>query len=130
MKSGTIFNRKEPEQKIDFDKNIDCSSLANSLYSIDFNNPVKIRENSKENDNFAKDINQMQNMLNKTFEDNTKEKEIEKMKKKIEEMDAIIKKQNEEFKKKEEENSKYKSIIAEKENEIKKKLEEKEKKIK
>ena len=122
MKSGTIFIKKVPEQKIDFDKNIDCSSLANSLYSIDIsNNPVKKRESSKENDNFAKDINQMKNMFNKTFEENSKEKEIEKMKKQIEEMDAIIKKQNEEFKKKEEENAKYKNIITEKEKEIKKK---------
>ena len=127
MKSGMIFTKKVPEQKIDLDlkNNIDSSSLANSLYSID----IQKRESSKENDIFAKDINQMKNMFNRTLEDNPKEKEIEIMKKKMAEMEEMMKKQNEEFKKKEEENKKkYKNMIAQKENEIKKQLEEKEKK--
>ena len=127
MKSGMIFNKKVPEQHAELDN----SSLENSLFSIEnVNNPIVLPKKiikKEENDDFIKGINQMKNVVDKTLEDNNKEKELEKMKKEMEEM---IKAHKEELMKKEKENEKkYNDALLQKENEMKKQLEEKEKKL-
>ena len=129
MKSGTIFNKKVPEQNAELNlKNLDSSSLlGNSLYSIESLNNAMVfqKKNKQECDDFTKGLNQMNVMVNKTLENNEKEELIEKMKR---QMDELIRQHKEEIKKKEEENeSKYQKALAEKEKEMKKKLEEKEK---
>ena len=127
MKSGTIFNKKVPEQNVDLNlKNLDTSSLANSYYSIESLNNAMIlpkKNNNKENDIFTKELNKLNNELTKTIEDKSKEDLIEKMKK---QMDEMIKNHEEELKRREEENEKkYKEALAKKEKEMK----EKEKKL-
>ena len=126
MKSGTIFKKNVKEQTLDLGlKNIDSASLANSLYSIDSISSAMVFK--KGNEDFAKNINQLNNKVKTTLEDTIKENEIEKMKK---EMEELIKKHQEELKKKEEENErKYKEALAQKENEMKKQMEEKERKL-
>ena len=54
-------------------------------------------------DDIINGINQLNNMVNKTLEENEKESMIEKMKK---EMEDMVKKHQEELRKKEEENEK------------------------
>ena len=131
MKSGTIFNKKVPEQTVDLNikNNLDNSSLlGNSLYSIESLNNAMVfqkKNNNKECEDFAKGLNQINANINKTLENNEKDDLIEKMKKQMEE---LIKQHQEEIRKKEEENnSRYQKALAEKDNEMKKKLEEKEK---
>ena len=130
LKSATIFNKKVPEQGIDLSiKNVDSSYLANSLYSIEsLNNAMTFpKKNIKNDEEFLKEINQMQNMVEKTLEEKNKEDEIEKVKKELEEEK---KKHEEELKRKEEENQKkYKEALAKKENELKQQLEEMKSKI-
>ena len=130
LKSATIFNKKVLEQGVDLSiKNIDSSLLANSLYSIEsLNNAMTFpKKNNKNDEEFLKEINQMQNMMEKNIEEKNKEDEIEKLKKELEEEKR---KHEEELKKKEEENQKkYKEALAKKENELKKQLEEMKSKI-
>ena len=54
MKSGTIFNKKVPEQNVENIKILDNSSLANSLYSIESLNNAMVfqKKNNKECDDF------------------------------------------------------------------------------
>ena len=89
MKSGTIFIKKVPEQHINLELDNDSSNNLNN------ENIIINKENI--NDNFIKEINEMNSLYNKTLENDLKEKEIQKMKK---EMEEIIKKHKEELKKK------------------------------
>ena len=104
MKSGTIFNRKVPEQTVDLNikNNLDSSSLlGNSLYSIESLNNAMVfqkKNNNKECEDFTKGLNQINANINKTLENNEKDDLIEKMKK---QMDELIKQHQEEIKKKE-----------------------------
>ena len=73
MKSGTIFNRKVPEQTVDLNikNNLDSSSLlGNSLYSIESLNNAMVfqkKNNNKECEDFAKGLNQINANINKTL---------------------------------------------------------------
>ena len=82
LRSGNIFSRKVPEQNVEAIKNLDNSSLANSLFSIDsLANVISLpkKNNNKEGENFLKEINKLDNMLNKTSEDASKEDLIKQL---------------------------------------------------
>ena len=95
LKSGAIFKRPSEQSQ-----SLEISALGNSLFSVEsLNNGFilqKKNNNNKENEDFIKGINQMNNLVNKTIQDNSKDEEILRMKKQIEEM---IKQHKEELKK-------------------------------
>ena len=88
LASGHIFKKKVPEQHIDLSvKGLDSSSnLGNSLFSIDSlnNNLATMKRKSNNDDEIINGINQINNMVHKTLEENDKESMIEKMKKEME----------------------------------------------
>ena len=77
MKSGTIF-KKVKEQSVEMGKNIENISLTNSYNSIESLNNAMVfpKKQNEKKDDFTKNINQVNNNIKLTLEENNKEKEI------------------------------------------------------
>ena len=134
MRSATVFKikREEPEKEINLKNSIDSSIIDNSFNNSLENSANIIVKKTNSDGIDSANVNEMNN-LNKimelTFEDKKKENMIEELKKQMEELK--LKHQVEMEKKEEENQKKYNEAIARKENEIKKKIkEEKEKQLK